>query len=121
MRTVAIDRARRLAGEPGTGHNRWHPDIPPIVEVGEGEDVLLETRDAVDGDLGPSSTESDLARVRPGTIHPWTGPVYVTRARPGHPRESELADPRPRDRGFSASIPNRAHLVAPGTTPSREH
>lgn len=48
MKTVAIDRRRPLREEPQTGHNRWHPDIPPIIEVEEGEEVALETRDATD-------------------------------------------------------------------------
>ena len=33
MKAMSIDRTRRLADEPGTGHNRWHPDIPPVIEV----------------------------------------------------------------------------------------
>ena len=48
MQTVAINRAKRLKEEPQFGHNRWHPDIPPIVEVDPGEEVVLETRDASD-------------------------------------------------------------------------
>jgi formamidase len=26
---IRIDRSKTLLEEPGTGHNRWHPDIPP--------------------------------------------------------------------------------------------
>ena len=49
MKNVSIDRGKRLKQEPHTGHNRWHPDIPPIVEADLGEEVVLETRDASDG------------------------------------------------------------------------
>ena len=31
MHLIRIDRAKRLAHEPGRGHNRYHPDIAPIV------------------------------------------------------------------------------------------
>ena len=62
MKSVTIDRKRPLRDEPKTGHNRWHPDIPPIVEVDEGEEVALETREATDGYLTPRSTEADFAR-----------------------------------------------------------
>jgi len=48
MKCIEIDRTKRLRDEPYTGHNRWHPDIPPIIEVEPGEEVVLETRDAVD-------------------------------------------------------------------------
>ena len=49
MQHIRIDRAKSLADDPATGHNRWHPDIPPLVEADEGEQVVLETRDASDG------------------------------------------------------------------------
>ena len=47
MKSVQIDRSRPLREQPATGHNRFHPDIPPIVTVAEGEEVALETRDGV--------------------------------------------------------------------------
>ena len=75
MKTVTIDRSRPLRDEPKTGHNRWHPDIPPAVEVDEGDEVALETRDAADGYLTPKSTEADFAALPVGGIHPLTGPV----------------------------------------------
>ena len=51
MHAIRIDRSKRLAEEPHSGHNRYHPDISPALEVGEGEEVVLETRDALDGQL----------------------------------------------------------------------
>jgi formamidase len=62
MKTVGIDRTRPLHAEPKTGHNRWHPDIPPAVEVDEGEEVALETRDGIDGHLNAKSTDRSGAR-----------------------------------------------------------
>ena len=32
-----------LGDQPGLGHNRWHPDIPPAIEIGPGEEVILES------------------------------------------------------------------------------
>ena len=32
-------------------HNRWHPDIPPALEVEPEEEVYLQTRDALDGQI----------------------------------------------------------------------
>ena len=83
MKTVSIDRKRKLRDEPHTGHNRWHPDIPPVIEVDEGEEVALKTRDALDGHLHAKSTEADFASMATGAIHPLTGPVLVKGARPG--------------------------------------
>ena len=44
-----------------TGHNRWHPDILPVIEVDQGEEVVLETRDAFDGQMRPGVTEADFS------------------------------------------------------------
>ena len=60
MKGIQIDRKRQLADDARTGHNRWHPEIAPAIEVDEGEEVALETRDALDGYLTPSSTVADL-------------------------------------------------------------
>ena len=33
MKSIEIDRSKRLKDEPNKGHNRWHTDIPAILEV----------------------------------------------------------------------------------------
>ena len=62
MQSIRVDRAKRLAHEPHLGHNRFHPDIAAVVEVSEDEEVALETRDALDGQLGPG-TDAGFATV----------------------------------------------------------
>ena len=44
MKSIELDYTKRCAGEPEKGHNRWHPDIPPALEVEPGEEVVLQTR-----------------------------------------------------------------------------
>ena len=83
MKSIRIDRKRRLRDDPGIGHNRWHPDIEPIIEVAPGEDVLLETRDASDGQVQPGMRFEDLASHDKKAGHPLTGPVFVKGAQPG--------------------------------------
>src|SRR4249919_3490716 len=46
MHAIRIDRSKPLCDEPTCGHNRYHPDIAPAAEIGEGEEIALETRDA---------------------------------------------------------------------------
>ena len=53
---VRVDHARSLAEQPETGHNRWHPDIPPVVTCDPGDEVVFQTRDAFDGQMGPEAT-----------------------------------------------------------------
>jgi formamidase len=121
MKTVGIDRTRPLHAEPKTGHNRWHPDIPPAVEVDEGEEVALETRDGIDGHLNAKSTEADFASLRVGAIHPLTGPVLVKGARAGDLLEVEFVDIVPQRWAFTAIIPGLGFLRDVMTTPFLVH
>jgi formamidase len=121
MKTIGIDRNRPLRDQPNTGHNRWHPDIPPIVEVDEGEEVELQTRDALDGYLHPKSTEADFAGMPAGAIHPLTGPVLVKGARPGDLLEVEFVDIVPQRWAFTAIVPGLGFLRDVMTTPFLVH
>ena len=121
MKVVKIDRDAHLCDEPKTGHNRWHPDIPPVLEVGEGEEVALETRDAIDGYLTPRSTVADFASLPFGAVHPLTGPVYVKGAAPGDLLEVEFVEIAPQRWGFSAILPNLGFLRDVMTTPFLVH
>ena len=40
---ISIDRTKRLREEPRTGHNRWHPDIAPVIEVDPSRDRAVGT------------------------------------------------------------------------------
>ncbi|HXW49219.1 MAG TPA: acetamidase/formamidase family protein, partial [Xanthobacteraceae bacterium] len=110
MHAVRIDRKKPLAAEPHTGHNRYHPDIAPILEVSEGEEVRLETRDGVDGQIGPDVTAADLANLDPSRIHPLTGPIFVKGAEPGDMLEVEFLDILPQSTAFSAIVPGLGFL-----------
>jgi len=110
MKSVEVDRSKRLIEQPKAGHNRWHPDIPPILEASEGEEIVLETLDAVDGQLTPSSTAANLAGMDAGAIHPLTGPVLVKGAKPGDLLEIEFVDILPQPYAFTAIVPGLGFL-----------
>jgi len=121
MKSVEIDRGKRLKDQPTTGHNRFHPDIPPLVTVDEGEEVVLATRDGVDGQLGPGTTEGDMAKMEAGAIHPLTGPVFVKGARPGDVLEVEFLDIAPQPFAFTAIVPGLGFLRDVFRTPYLVH
>lgn len=98
---IAIDRSKPLSQEPHTGHNRWHPDIPPIAKVDPGQIVGLETRDAFDGQLQPTSTAEDVGKINLNVVHPLTGPVYVNGAEPGDLLEVTIEEIEPQPVGFT--------------------
>ena len=110
MKSIRIHRDRRLRDDPGTGHNRWHPDIEPIVEVAPGEDILLETRDAADGQVKPDMSFQDLAKNDKKAGHPLTGPVFVKGAEPGDILEVEFVEMTPQPYGWTVIRPGVGFL-----------
>jgi formamidase len=110
MKHVRIDRAKRLKDDPGTGHNRWHPDIPPILSVEPGEEVVLETRDARDGQILLGATVEDLDRHDQKVAHPLTGPIYIDGAEPGDLLEIEYLDIEPEAHGWTRFYPGAGLL-----------
>ncbi len=115
---LAIDRTKTLAEEPASGHNRWHPDIPPLAEVEPGQVVGLETRDAFDGFVTPATTAEDLRNANLGVVHPLTGPVYVKGAEPGDVLEVTLVAVDPQPFGFTVQVPGFGFLRDVFTEPS---
>jgi formamidase len=110
MHAIRIDRSRPLADEPHVGHNRYHPDIEPVAEIGEGEEIALETRDALDGQIKPGMTAAELAAIEAGVVHPLTGPVFVKGAMPGDMLEIEFTDIIAQPTAFSAIMPGLGFL-----------
>jgi formamidase len=114
---VRIDRTKTLAEEPHTGHNRWHEAIPPVVTVAPGDRVVLECRDALDGQFSPTSTVDDVAKADLMPVHPLTGPVFVEGAEPGDLLEVRIEEIRPEPFGFTTQIPGFGFLRDVFTTP----
>jgi formamidase len=110
VREVRIDRSKTLAEEPGTGHNRWHPDIPPAVLCAAGDEVVLETRDAFDGQMPPDASLETVAAPNLDVVHPLTGPVYVDGAEPGDLLEVEILDIEPDRYGYTVQVPGFGFL-----------
>lgn len=107
---IRIDEAVPLSGEPDKGHNRWHPDIPPVVRCQPGDEVVLETRDALDRQITADSTAEDVAGVNLNLVHPLTGPVFVEGAEPGDLLVAEILEVIPRPFGFTVQIPGFGFL-----------
>jgi formamidase len=110
IREIRIDRGKTLAEEPGTGHNRWHPDIAPVIRCEAGDEVVLETRDAFDGQMGPDATLDTVAAPNLDVVHPLTGPVYVEGAEPGDLLEVEILDVEPDRYGYTVQVPGFGFL-----------
>lgn len=110
IQEIRIDSSRPLLAEPDTGHNRWHPDIPSVVRCQPGDEVVMETRDALDGQLTPDSTAEEVGKVDLSVCHPLTGPVYVEGAEPGDLLVVEILEVAAPSFGWTAEIPGFGFL-----------
>jgi formamidase len=107
---VRIDRSKTLLEQPSTGHNRWHPDILPLVRCQPGDEVVMETRDALDGQAARGIGADALAAPNLFVVHPLTGPVYVEGAEPGDVLAVEILGIEPDRYGFTVQIPGFGFL-----------
>jgi formamidase len=107
---IRIDRRKPLRDEPQTGHNRWHPDIPPVLRVAPGDTVILETRDAFDGAIRPETTATDLRQANLNVVHPLTGPVFINGAEPGDLLEVDIIEITPQPFAFTTIVPGFGFL-----------
>jgi formamidase len=121
MKSVTIDRGKRLRDEPHTGHNRWHPDVSPILEAAPGEEVVLETRDAADGQIRAGMGVDIVERRDKKVGHPLTGPVFVQGAHPGDLLEVEYVDIVAQPYGWTTFRPGAGFLRDLFTEPYLVH
>ena len=86
-------------------HFGWDRSIPPVLTVAPGSTIEFECIDASGGQLTPSSTIEDVARLDFGRVNPVTGPVYVDGAEPGDALKVTIREFVPSGFGWTANIP----------------
>ncbi|MEE8518564.1 MAG: acetamidase/formamidase family protein [Dehalococcoidia bacterium] len=110
MKSIEIDRTKSLIEEPEKGHNRFHPEIRPVLEVEEGEEMVFETRTSMDNQFTPATTAADFASMDSLRVHPLTGPVYVRGAQPGDLLEVEFLAIETGRWAYTGVMPGRGYL-----------
>jgi formamidase len=107
---IRIDRSKSLLDEPRSGHNRWHPDIAPILTINSGDIVKIQTRDALDGAITQASTSDDISRLNLKRVHPLTGPIFVADAQPGDVLEVTILEVACEPFGYTFLLPGSGPL-----------
>jgi formamidase len=107
---IRVDYSRPLTQEPEKGHNRWHPDIPPVIRSQLGDEVVMETRDAFDLQITKDSSPEEVGAVNLNVVHPLTGPVYVEGAEPGDLLVAEILEVVPPPFAFTVQVPGFGFL-----------
>ncbi len=86
-------------------HLGWSRELAPAVTAAPGDALELEIRDAGDGQITPSSTAADVARLDPARANPLTGPIRVEGAEPGDALVVEVLGFELSGWGWTALIP----------------
>lgn len=73
-------------------HNRWHPDIPPVASVKEGEVFRVECVDWTGGQIKNDESSDDVKNVDLSQVHYLSGPITVEGAEPGDLLKVEFLD-----------------------------
>jgi formamidase len=108
---IVVDTARPVREQADRCHNRWHPAIPPTLRCAPGDEVTMQTRDAVDGQLTRSSSHADVATTDRTVVHPLTGPIWVEGAEPGDMLVAEILAVVPGSFGYTAQNPGFGFLA----------
>jgi formamidase len=108
---IAVDTTRPVREQADRCHNRWHPAIPPAIRCAPGDDIVMQTRDAVDGQITWSSTHADVGETDRTVVHPLTGPIWVDGAEPGDILVIEILAVEPGDFGYTAQNPGFGFLA----------
>mmetsp|Transcript_9228 Transcript_9228/g.19158 ORF Transcript_9228/g.19158 Transcript_9228/m.19158 type:complete len:452 (-) Transcript_9228:158-1513(-) len=64
-------------------HNRWHPDIPPVATVEQGQVFRVECVDWTGGQIHNNDSAEDIKNVDLSQVHYLSGPIQIPDAAPG--------------------------------------
>ncbi|HSP75261.1 MAG TPA: formamidase [Cryobacterium sp.] len=79
----SLDSNKKFADQEKLGHNRWHPEIPPIAAVKPGESFRVDCREWFDGAIVNDDSADDILNAPLLTVHVLSGPFRVEGAQPG--------------------------------------
>lgn len=108
---LLVDHDLPVREQPDRCHNRWHPDIPAALTCAPGDEILMQTRDAVDGQFTRDSGHADVLRIDRSIVHPLTGPIRIQDAEPGDVLSVEILEIVPPSFAYTAQIPGFGFLA----------
>lgn len=78
-----LDSARPFTEQEKPGHNRYHPDIPPVENIKPGEKVRIDCREWFDGFIKNDDSAQDILEAPMSKVHALSGPFRIEGAKPG--------------------------------------
>ncbi|PZG29931.1 formamidase [Spongiactinospora gelatinilytica] len=78
-----LDSTKKFTDQAKIGHNRWHPEIPPVASVRPGDSFRVHCREWFDGAIHNDDSAEDVRDAPLTTVHALSGPFAVEGAEPG--------------------------------------
>jgi formamidase len=78
-----LDSTKKFEDQEKVGHNRWHPEIPPVAAVKPGDSFRVHCREWFDGAIVNDDSADDILNAPLLTVHKLSGPFAVEGAKPG--------------------------------------
>jgi len=78
-----LDSTKKFEDQEKIGHNRWHPEIPPVATVKPGDSFRVDCREWFDGAIVNDDSADDILNAPLLTVHKLSGPFAVEGAKPG--------------------------------------
>lgn len=78
-----LDSEKSFTEQEKLGHNRWHPEIPPVATVKPGDSFRVECREWFDGAIKNDDSADDIHDAPLKSVHTLSGPFAVEGAEPG--------------------------------------
>lgn len=79
----SLDSNKKFKDQDKLGHNRWHPEIPPVATVKPGDVFRVDCREWFDGAIVNDDSAQDILDAPLLTVHTLSGPFAVEGAKPG--------------------------------------
>ena len=78
-----LESTKKFTEQRIVGHNRWHPDIPALVNVKPGDVFRVHCREWFDGAIHNDDSAEDILNAPLPSVHVLSGPIAVEGAQPG--------------------------------------
>lgn len=78
-----LDSRKKFTEQRIVGHNRWHPDVPALVQVNPGDVFRVHCREWFDGAIHNNDSADDILHAPLASVHVLSGPIAVRGAKPG--------------------------------------
>lgn len=96
-----LDSTKPFTDQEKLGHNRYHPEVPPVETVKPGDSFRVDSREWFDGAIKNDDSADDILNAPMSKVHALSGPFRIEGAKPGDLLIVDILDvgPIPQEQG----------------------